>query len=112
MSSKVDDDHHVLGGGGPTNRAGATTSSQPAGTKPPDPRAAALAAAETRARAAEQRGTHASNPKRGQLAAKANKPAKFTPEPQQEQQLVVRSCHALYYRNLLRDSSLIWQQWD
>ncbi|KAI4526803.1 hypothetical protein K523DRAFT_291082 [Schizophyllum commune Tattone D] len=76
-SSHTTGEHQVLGsatGGG--------------AAKPSDPRAAALAAAEARAKAAEQRGVNRNNPNAGKLAAQANKPAKFTPEPRQEERLV------------------------
>ncbi|KAJ3991949.1 hypothetical protein F5050DRAFT_1045832 [Lentinula boryana] len=44
--------------------------------------------ADPRAAASQMRGTHSSNPNRGKLAAQASKPAKVTPEPEQEQRLV------------------------
>lgn len=57
---------------------------------------------------AQQRGTHASNPKAGQLAAKAaQQNTKGHPEPQQPQRLVVR--HSFIIRPFpLADSG----QWD
>ncbi|EIM92472.1 uncharacterized protein STEHIDRAFT_117483 [Stereum hirsutum FP-91666 SS1] len=55
-----------------------------------DPRAAAAEAAEQRLKAAQSRGTNASNPNRGRLAAQveANNKAGKLPEPQQEERLV------------------------
>ncbi|KAJ3734905.1 hypothetical protein DFJ43DRAFT_1062115 [Lentinula guzmanii] len=57
-------------------------------TNEADPRAAAAEAAERRLKASQMRGTHSSNPNRGKLAAQASKPAKVTPEPEQEERLV------------------------
>jgi len=68
-------------------QANAVANSQNA-SRPPDPRTAAAAAAEQRLKTNQARGTHASNPKQGMLATQAAKPAKFTPEPKQEERLV------------------------
>ncbi|KAF8898724.1 hypothetical protein BD779DRAFT_1485255 [Infundibulicybe gibba] len=55
---------------------------------PSDPRAAAAAAAEQRLKASQARGTHASNPKKGQLAAQVANHSKQTAEPRQDDRLV------------------------
>ncbi|KAL4243576.1 hypothetical protein ABKN59_001213 [Abortiporus biennis] len=57
---------------------------------PSDPRAAAAIAAEQRLKASQARGTSASNPNRGKLAAQleASKSAPRVPEPQQQERLV------------------------
>jgi hypothetical protein len=57
-----------------------------------NPRRAAAQAAEQRLKSAQERGTHASNPNRGVLAAQAAAPVKRDPEPQPEQRLVVGHC--------------------
>ncbi|KIM85223.1 hypothetical protein PILCRDRAFT_817222 [Piloderma croceum F 1598] len=56
----------------------------------PAPRSAAAEAAEARLKSAQARGTNASNPKRGVLAAKveAAKSAKRVPEQRQEERPV------------------------
>lgn len=75
--------------GGHTVLAPSDSASGAAPTSAPDPRTAAAEAAERRIQAAQQRGTHASNPKAGQLAAKAaQQNTKGHPEPQQPQRLV------------------------
>ncbi|KAK2461903.1 hypothetical protein APHAL10511_006366 [Amanita phalloides] len=56
--------------------------------RPPDPRAAAAAAAEQRLKAAQERGANLSNPNRGKLASQLTKQNKLTPEPKQEERLV------------------------
>ncbi|KAI0078890.1 hypothetical protein K474DRAFT_1659824 [Panus rudis PR-1116 ss-1] len=63
---------------------GATSSERP------DPRAAALEAAEQRRKAAQARGTNVANPNQGRLAAQleANKTAPRVPEPRQPDRLV------------------------
>ncbi|KAH8835738.1 hypothetical protein DL96DRAFT_1702707 [Flagelloscypha sp. PMI_526] len=66
-----------------------------------NPNAAAAEAAERRLKASQARGTHASNPRRGELAAKANKPARNEPEPRQEERIVVRHCFAQHSRLIL-----------
>ncbi|KAG7099221.1 hypothetical protein E1B28_001088 [Marasmius oreades] len=71
--------HTVVGSSGPAT--------QPH-SNPEDRRNAAAEAAERRLKAAQERGTNASNPNRGQLAAKAGKPVKFTPEQREEERLV------------------------
>jgi len=60
----------------------------PSVQRPPDPRAAAAAAAEQRLKAAQARGTNTSNPNQGKLAAQLAKQSRFTPEARQEEQLV------------------------
>ncbi|KAG6851050.1 hypothetical protein H0H93_002942 [Arthromyces matolae] len=72
--------HHVLG---------SQDGSNPAASSSSDPRTAAAEAAERRFKAAQARGTNASNPKQGQLAAKAGKISKTTTDSQQEERLVV-----------------------
>jgi len=73
--------HQVLGStSGPSNPRNPPSSS--------DPRAAAAEAAERRLKAAQARGTVASNPNKGQLAAKAATKPKLAPEPRQEERLV------------------------
>ncbi|KAJ3719903.1 hypothetical protein EV361DRAFT_963480 [Lentinula raphanica] len=74
--------HTVLGSRSDNNNNG------PPPTNQTDPRAAAAEAAERRLKASQMRGTHASNPNRGKLAAQASKPAKAVPEPQQEERIV------------------------
>jgi len=56
----------------------------------PPPRTAAAQAAEARLKSSQQRGTNASNPNRGHLAAKveAAKSAKRSPEPKPDERLV------------------------
>ncbi|RDB28419.1 hypothetical protein Hypma_015504 [Hypsizygus marmoreus] len=72
--------HVVLGSSsGPTN---------PAGPSPSDPRAAAAEAAERRLKEAQARGTTASNPNQGRLAAKVANQSKLAPETRQEERLV------------------------
>jgi len=75
--------HTVLGSTpGAANAAGDASS-------PPNPRAAAAEAAERRLKTAQARGTHASNPKKGQLASQAAKQSsKFKPEPREQERLV------------------------
>ncbi|OSX67590.1 hypothetical protein POSPLADRAFT_1038074 [Postia placenta MAD-698-R-SB12] len=62
----------------------------PNGSRQTDPRAAAAEAAERRRKAEQSRGTQASNPNKGKLAAnlEASKAAPRVPEPRQEEQLV------------------------
>ncbi|KAF5356031.1 hypothetical protein D9756_003777 [Leucocoprinus leucothites] len=74
--------HTVLGSSNPTNGAAPTSAH--------DPRTAAAEAAERRIQAqAQQRGTNASNPKAGQLAAKAARQnTKVHAEPQEPERLV------------------------
>ncbi|KII94360.1 hypothetical protein PLICRDRAFT_172009 [Plicaturopsis crispa FD-325 SS-3] len=52
----------------------------------PDPRVAAAEAAERRLQAAQSRGTSASNPNRGQLAAKVEKAKTAKPGPPEERE--------------------------
>ncbi|KIJ68433.1 hypothetical protein HYDPIDRAFT_81520 [Hydnomerulius pinastri MD-312] len=76
--------HQVLGGNT------ASPNAQNYGTTS-NPRAAAAEAAERRLKSAQARGTNASNPKRGRLAAQleASKSAKAVPTSRQEEQVVV-----------------------
>ncbi|KAJ8522526.1 hypothetical protein ONZ45_g894 [Pleurotus djamor] len=67
-SSNYSGGHTVLG---PASTPSGNRPSAP--SSPPDPRAAAAAAAERRQLAEQARGTHAANPKRGQLAAQTGK---------------------------------------
>ncbi|KAH7911190.1 hypothetical protein BJ138DRAFT_1086051 [Hygrophoropsis aurantiaca] len=85
-SSSHSGGHQVLGGaipssGGPSQGYGSAS-----------PRAAAADAAERRLKSAQARGTNASNPNRGRLAAQleATKTRKPLPEARQEERLVVR----------------------
>jgi len=63
-------------------------SSIPGGSSPSDPRAAAAEAAERRLKEARARGTHASNPNQGKLAAQLATQSKIVPEARQEERLV------------------------
>ncbi|KAF9270225.1 hypothetical protein L218DRAFT_1071690 [Marasmius fiardii PR-910] len=74
--------HTVIGPSQPSRPAAQAPSSLE------DRRNAAAEAAERRLKAAQERGTNASNPNRGQLAAKVAKPVKFTPEERPEERLV------------------------
>ncbi|KAI9063054.1 hypothetical protein FKP32DRAFT_1676946 [Trametes sanguinea] len=73
--------HQVLGS--------ATSTGSPDGTRP-DPRAAAVEAAERRQKAAQARGVASSNPNAGRLAAQleAQKGAPRVAEPSQPERLV------------------------
>ncbi|KAJ2920193.1 hypothetical protein MD484_g213, partial [Candolleomyces efflorescens] len=71
----------VLGGGGGESAAPTKDSPRNAG----DARAAAAEAAERRMKAQQERGTNASNPKQGQLAAQARQNAKSTLPPPSNQ---------------------------
>ncbi|KAI0335282.1 hypothetical protein GY45DRAFT_1317213 [Cubamyces sp. BRFM 1775] len=81
-SGTVSGGHQVLG-------SASTTEGPSAGARP-DPRTAAAEAAERRQKAAQARGTSASNPNAGRLAAQleAQKSAPRVPEPRQQEQLV------------------------
>ncbi|KAF9456552.1 hypothetical protein BDZ94DRAFT_1326895 [Collybia nuda] len=68
---------------------GPSSNVNPGDPSPSDPRAAAAEAAERRMKAAQARGTSASNPNQGKLAAQAAKQSKVVPEPRQEERLVV-----------------------
>ncbi|KAI0732382.1 hypothetical protein C8Q72DRAFT_818550 [Fomitopsis betulina] len=71
----------------PVQQGGSGNSAPPPG---PNPRTAAVEAAERRRLAEQSRGTQSSNPNRGQLAAQleANKKAPRVPEARQEERLV------------------------
>ncbi|GBE77899.1 hypothetical protein SCP_0107810 [Sparassis crispa] len=73
-----------------TTRAVGQGPDSQAGHARPDPRIAAAEAAERRLKGQQARGTHASNPNRGKLAAQleASKSAVRAPEPRQEDRLV------------------------
>ncbi|KAN0100633.1 hypothetical protein V8E55_000617 [Tylopilus felleus] len=77
--------HQVLGGGA------LSSSNAPNYQSTTDARAAAVAAAERRLKSEQARGTHASNPKRGHLAAQleASKSAKPMPTQREGLPLVV-----------------------
>ncbi|KAF9822198.1 hypothetical protein IEO21_00192 [Rhodonia placenta] len=88
----------------------------PNGSRQTDPRAAAAEAAERRRKAEQSRGTQASNPNKGKLAAnlEASKAAPRVPEPRQEEQLVVSTL--LIVLGLAKpcdtNESYLYSQWD
>ncbi|KAH7930988.1 hypothetical protein BV22DRAFT_977338, partial [Leucogyrophana mollusca] len=86
-SSNHSGGHQVLGGA-----ASASDGQSQGYGSASDPRAAAAEAAERRLKAAQARGTHASNPNRGRLAAQveASKAPKPVSDARQEERLVVR----------------------
>ncbi|THV04925.1 hypothetical protein K435DRAFT_850465 [Dendrothele bispora CBS 962.96] len=86
--------HHVLG-----------SNAESTGQRQVDHRTAAAEAAERRQKAAQARGTHSSNPNQGKLAALAAKPAKFTPEPRQEERLVVSSTDNRHFMHIITYSN-------